>query len=139
MSESNTLLQLSYVTLFGLWLASNYVLIPVPVNLIITSTLIVYIGSHRSLKLLLTEEQGGVSKDEKEVMTSADAYRFPLVGSCALGSLYLAFKYYKDWANFLLSLYFSLIGVFTLTTTLSPFMATFIKGKLFIIFEFICI
>jgi minor histocompatibility antigen H13 len=128
MSESNTLLQLSYVTLFGLWLASNYVLIPVPVNLIITSTLIVYIGSHRSLKLLLTEEQGGASKDEKEVMTSADAYRFPLVGSCALGSLYLSFKYYKDIANLLLSLYFSLIGVFTLTTTLAPFMSTFIKG-----------
>lgn len=50
------------------------------------------------------------------------------MGSVALGSLYLAFKYYKDIANVLLSCYFSLVGVYTLTSTLSPVMAKVVTG-----------
>ena len=50
------------------------------------------------------------------------------MGSLALGSLYLAFKYYKDIANVLLSCYFSLVGVYTLTSTLSPVMSKVVTG-----------
>jgi len=47
--------------------------------------------------------------------------KFPFIGSAALGSLYVAFKYFdKDWVNFLLSLYFSLAGTITLTATAAP-------------------
>lgn len=56
--QHNLLLTLSYVLLFVFWGASNFILIPVSVNLIVTSTLIIYIGSHRSLRLLVTEDEG---------------------------------------------------------------------------------
>lgn len=124
--NSNTLLTLSYFVLFGQWAISSVVILPVSFSLVLTSTLILYIGCHRSLKLLLTEENGGTPKSEKEVLSVNDAYKFPFVGSAALLSLYIAFKVMdKDSVNLLLSLYFSLIGVFTLTTTFSPFLASF--------------
>lgn len=44
-----TLLRLSYVALLALGVVSGFVLIPVSVNLILSSFLIIYIGSHRSL------------------------------------------------------------------------------------------
>lgn len=53
-SMANIVLTLSYIALFTLWGLSNFILIPVSVNLIITSTLILYIGSHRSLRLLIS-------------------------------------------------------------------------------------
>jgi hypothetical protein len=52
----------SYICLFGIWLLSGFVAIPVPVNLIVTSTLILFIGCHRSLRLLCSEAEGGVPK-----------------------------------------------------------------------------
>jgi len=126
--KKNFFLYLSYAGLFGVWAASYFVLIPVPVNLILTSTLIVYIGSHRSLRLLISEAEGGAPASEKEVLTSGDAYRFPLVGSLALASLFLAFKYFKEIANKLLSFYFCMVGIYTLMSTLSPLMSSFVKS-----------
>ena len=124
--ESNSLLTLSYIVLFGQWALSSVVILPVSFSLVLTSTLILYIGCHRSLKLLLTEENGGSPKSEKEVLSINDAYKFPFVGSAALLSLYIAFKVLdKDSVNLLLSFYFSLIGTFTLTTTFSPFLSGF--------------
>ena len=55
----NLLLTASYIALFSIWGLSGFVAIPVPVNLIVTSTLILYIGCHRSLRLLATEAEGG--------------------------------------------------------------------------------
>ena len=128
-NEHNYLLTLSYVGLFGIWALQSFVLIPVSVNLVTTSTLILYIGCHRSIKLLATEEQGGVPNADKEIMSAADAYRFPFVGSAALFSLYVAFKYLdKDKVNLLLAVYFSVIGVYTLTNTFSPLFSRFITS-----------
>jgi minor histocompatibility antigen H13 len=63
------------------------------------------------------------------VLTANDAYKFPFVGSAALFGLYLAFKYLdKDMVNLLLGIYFSVIGVFTLTTTLAPFVKQFVSN-----------
>ena len=59
--SSNNLLTFSYLVLFSFWLLSYYVIIPVPLNLVVTSSLIVFIGSHKSLSLLLSESEGGVS------------------------------------------------------------------------------
>lgn len=51
---------------------------------------IIYIGCHRSLKL---RDKGSMTDEEQlETISSEDAYKFPLVGSCVLFSLYLAFK-----------------------------------------------
>ena len=126
----NLVLTASYIALFSIWGLSGFVAIPVPVNLIVTSTLILYIGCHRSLRLLATEAEGGVPKEEKEVLSAKDAYLFPFIGSGALFSLYVAFKYFdKDTVNLLLSLYFSVVGVFTLTGTLSPIMSRVVRGQ----------
>lgn len=123
------LLNLAYFLLVIFWGISYFVVLPVPVNLIVTSTAIIYIGSHRSLNLLVSEADGGFAHDEKEVLSAKDAYKFPIVGSLALFGLYLAFKYFdKDTVNLVLSLYFSLIGVFTLTSTFSKFVSQFIKS-----------
>lgn len=125
----NQLLLLSYILLFSFW-ALNYVIaLPVSLNLIVTSTAIVFIGSHRSLSLLVSESDGGPKKDEKETLSAHDAYKFPFVGSAALFGLYIAFKYFdKDTVNLLLSLYFSVVGVATLTSSLSKFVCQFITS-----------
>lgn len=125
----NQLLLLAYVLLFSFWAVSYYVALPVTLNLIVTSTAIVFIGSHRSLNLLVSEEHGGPKKDEKETISANDAYKFPFVGSAALLGLYVAFKFFdKDTVNLLLSLYFSLVGVLTLTGSLSKFVMQFITS-----------
>jgi minor histocompatibility antigen H13 len=129
MAAHNLSLTASYVALFSLWGISGLVVIPVPVNLIVTSSLILFIGCHRSLRLLATEAEGGARKEDKEMLSAKDAYLFPFIGSGALFSLYVAFKYFdKDTVNLLLSLYFSVVGVFTLTGTLSPVMSRVVKG-----------
>jgi minor histocompatibility antigen H13 len=128
-ARKNDLLTLAYCLLVGFWAISYLVALPIPVNLIVTSTAIIYIGSHRSLTLLLSEAEGGVSNDEKEVLSAKDAYKFPIIGSLSLFGLYLAFKYFdKNSINLILSLYFSLIGVFTLTNTFSKFLSQFLTN-----------
>lgn len=127
---TSPMLIIAYHVLFGIWAASYFYLIPVPVNLIMTSALIIYIGCHRSLALLQTDEKTGEAVVERETLTKEDAMKFPIIGSVALGTLYVAFKYLdKDWVNFLLSLYFSVIGTFTLTATASPLFAVFLPSK----------
>lgn len=129
MADNKSLI-LAYIVLFGFWAASYFIVIPVPVNLIVTSTTLVFIGSHRSLNLLVSEADGGLGKEEKEVLSAADAYKFPFIGSAALFSLYVAFKYFdKDTVNLLLTFYFCLVGVFALTTSLSKFVSQFITSK----------
>lgn len=126
----NSLLLLAYVLLFSFWAVSYFVALPVSLNLIVTSTSIVFIGSHRSLNLLVSESDGGPKKDEKETISAKDAYKFPFIGSAALLSLYVAFKYFdKDMINLLLSLYFSLVGVITLTGSLSKFVVRFVPSQ----------
>lgn len=127
---STQLVVAAYVALLSLWGLSNFIVIPVSFNLIATSTLIVFLGSHRSLTLLKSEAEGGVKASEKEVLSAQDAYKFPFVGSAALFSLYVAFKYFdKEVVNMIIAVYFALIGVFTLTTTFSPLVSTVVKGE----------
>jgi hypothetical protein len=41
----------------------------------------------------VNEEEGGMPAAQKEIISAQDAYKFPFIGSAALFSLYLAFKY----------------------------------------------
>jgi hypothetical protein len=124
----NLLLTLSYLVLFGFWLGSYFYAIDMTVNVIVTATLIIYIGSYRSLKLLATVEEGGSA--EREVLSSKDAAQFPIVGSCALFGLFCAFKYLdKEMVNIVLSAYFLFVGIFTMTGTLAPFVELVVTSK----------
>lgn len=127
---TNNYLNFAYLLLFSFWLLSYVIVIPVPLNLIVQSTCIVYIGSHRSINLLVSESDGGMASSDKEVLSINDAYKFPLVGSAALFGLYLAFKYCdKETVNLVISLYFSLVGIFALTSSFSKFVSQFITSK----------
>eukprot|EP01036_Dinobryon_divergens_P032009 gene32009-41511_t len=93
------------------------------------ATSIVYIGCHRSINLLRSEEEGGVAASERETLSAADAYKFPFIGSAALFGLYAAFKFFdKDTVNIILAVYFSLAGVYTLTSSFSKFASLFITS-----------
>ena len=71
--QHNIMLTLSYVILFGIWAMSYWYAMPMGPNVVLTATLIIYIGSHRSLRLLATEAEGGLAAKDKEVMTTKDA------------------------------------------------------------------
>jgi len=79
----------------------------------------IWIGSHLSL-----HHKG------KESMSSEDAWKFPFIGSAVLFGLYLLFKMFsKEYINFLLTLYFLVIGLASVTATLSPLFAPLFPKK----------
>lgn len=136
--QTNVLLWISYVMIFGLWWASQVVLIPYVVNCITLVACILYVACHWSLAL--REEPPAKEGDDKdgsspapppvETLTAADAYQFPLVGSCSLFGLYCAFKYLdKDLVNLLIGGYFCLAGCFALTATGGPALLALAGGK----------
>ncbi|TYZ62451.1 hypothetical protein PybrP1_005572 [[Pythium] brassicae (nom. inval.)] len=111
-----------YVGLIALMAASNFVLVPVPVQLIGSATSIIYIGATLSLKLKHHREASG--EKNEEVMKAEDAYMFPLLGSGVLFGLYMLFKLFdKDLVNLLLTSYFALVGAYSLTEAFSPLVA----------------
>ncbi|CEP08380.1 hypothetical protein [Parasitella parasitica] len=62
------------------------------------------------------------SEDEdesvSESLSSGDAYLFPIIGSCVLFSMYLAFRYLdKKYINYVLTGYFSIMGCAAVTKT----------------------
>ncbi len=138
---ANPLLLLSNATIFVLWGASQYILIPYVANLLILVTCILYSACHYSL--MLREEQalarGEVDptkpKDEQcpppasETLSKEDAMQFPIIGSMSLFSLYCAFKFFdKDTVNLLLSAYFSLMGCGAVTATASPVLSSVVPS-----------
>lgn len=111
---------LSYMSLLALGIAGNFVLIPINVNLLLTTFFVIYIGAHHSLH----------SVDEEATMTSEDAYWFPLTGSCVLFGLYMAFKMFKkEYVNSLLTAYFFVVGVVALAGSISPLIESIMYGN----------
>eukprot|EP00536_Pseudo-nitzschia_multiseries_P009156 jgi/Psemu1/257895/estExt_Genewise1Plus.C_2500037 len=59
----------------------------------------------------------------KETLKTEDAMQFPIMGSCSLFGLYLAFKFLgQDLVNLLIGGYFALVGLGALSLTISPVM-----------------
>jgi minor histocompatibility antigen H13 len=138
-----TYLLSSYVALLVVWGSSYFIGknitfrgetyfldIPVPCNLIVISSLIIYIGCHKSLNLLVSEADGGAKSKNKDVLSFDDAKMFPIVGSCTLFGLYCAIKYFgSDIVNILFSVYFAFVGTFSLTNMIYPLISVFIKSE----------
>lgn len=111
---------LSYAALIAINLVSNFVIIPCHVQLLLSASLTVYIGCHRSLL-----------QEKTESMKQEDAMKFPLVASVFLFGLYLVFKTFEpEHINMLLKAYFLLIGTFAMAMTFYPFMQHFGKSLL---------
>lgn len=125
------LLALSYVTIVGIWAASQFISIPYVVHLMVLVTAILYAACHDSLALLEEPQVAeGEEKPERDVLKTEDAYQFPIVGSITLFSLYLAVKYLgKEYVNLLIGAYFALIGCAAVGTTLSSFVGTVLPSK----------
>lgn len=128
-SSTNPLLITSYLTIVGLWVASQVVLIPYVVHLLTLVTAILYAACHSSLALREEPQpepgsEHGSVKSERETLRKEDAYQFPLIGSASLFGLYLAFKYLgKDLVNLLIGAYFAVVGCLALTMAFSPVIA----------------
>lgn len=128
MAKSSVWLSGSLLLLVAFWAASYFVVVPLTLNLIAHATLIVFVGCHYSLVLLPPDEneeddkaEGAAKVEAPPPMTMKDAALFPVIGSASLLGLYLAIKYLdKFYVETILSLYFSLVGVATMSTTFSP-------------------
>lgn len=133
--QTNVMLWTAYATIVGLWGAAQVVLIPYVANCIIMVAAILYVACHWSLALREEppadgDESGGPAPPPAEILTAADAYQFPLVGSVSLFSLYMAFKYLdKDLVNMLIGGYFALAGCLALTATFGPTLLAMAGGK----------
>eukprot|EP00741_Cyanophora_paradoxa_P020957 tig00021319_g20232.t1 len=83
----------------------SLVQVPVPAHMLLVSCACIYIGAHKSVHV--PEEQKAES-----VVQESDAYKFPLIASCALFGLYVLFKLFSpDLINLLLTAYIIVIGV----------------------------
>jgi len=113
------------------------------IGLIILAIIPIYVGSMKSIKQPKVkksekekeknEEESEESEDEEdeeiERFSLDDAKQFPIVGSAALISLFLVYKFFdKKYLNLLITIYFSIIGVGSLTQMFS-YLAEFILGK----------
>ena len=113
-------MRFAYLLLAAMVVSSAFVILPPNANIVLTSVLIVYVGSHFALSPSVDDE-GGAAGSPEPAMTSKDAAMFPLVGSVALVTLYAAFKFFnRDVVNMLLSVYFTAVGTFALTASLEP-------------------
>lgn len=88
--------------------------LPYSVSVVLHAALTVYVGSWRSVR----------ADPPTESMTHTDAMRFPIVGSCVLFGLFLAFKWLpKALVNALLSSYITFFGAFAINDVALPFVA----------------
>lgn len=106
--------------------------LPYQASMLLHASFIVLSGSIKAARAhdKHTEAQKAASISGKEntethfeSLSSADVYKFPFMASASLLSLFFALQYFKDWVNFLLSLYFSAIGVFALFAIAEPYVS----------------
>ena len=112
----------SFAAIGALLVATRFVIIPANVQMPLLTAAILYIGSHQSLKLSELDAVTGKRSSEGEAISKKDAMMFPLFGSMALLSLYVAYKFIgKEYMNLLLTSYIMLAGVSAVAQTLEPF------------------
>ncbi|KAI9203093.1 signal peptide peptidase-domain-containing protein [Polychytrium aggregatum] len=77
----------------------------------VMAVLPIYFGSHASIKYP-SKKRGAKPEPVAEYFSIQDAATFPIIGSITLFSLYLLFTYFdKAYINYVLTAYFSLLGV----------------------------
>jgi minor histocompatibility antigen H13 len=120
--SSGRLYWASHAVIGALLVATNYVLLPINPQMLLFTGAIICIGSHQSLKLSETFADG--KRKNSETMTHKDALMFPVFGSIALLSLYLAHKFIGKWLlNLLISAYVIILGAAAVAETLEPLIA----------------
>jgi len=70
------------------------------------------------------------SENVAEVMQASDAMQFPLVGSCGLFGLYIAFKFFEaETVNLVIGVYFCLVGWVAVGGTIEPIVRLCVPKK----------
>eukprot|EP00918_Siedleckia_nematoides_P025960 GHVU01056050.1.p1 GENE.GHVU01056050.1~~GHVU01056050.1.p1 ORF type:complete len:462 (+),score=128.02 GHVU01056050.1:319-1704(+) len=109
----------SYLALAAVLAITHFYPLPVGVQMMLYTFPIIYIGSHLSLKLIEIDPVTGAKTSSGEKLSQKDALLFPITGSAALFSLYLAYQFLsRYYVNLLLTAYLSLMGVAALAETL---------------------
>lgn len=99
---------------------SKIIVIPLIIQMFLYTFITTYVGSHDSLKQLEIDEKTGEKKKLSDNITAHDAILFPIIGSAALLTLYFAYKFLDPYyVNFLLTIYLTLAGVFSLAGVIS--------------------
>ncbi|GMH58321.1 hypothetical protein TrRE_jg993, partial [Triparma retinervis] len=133
LKKTSYMFPLSYLMVLLMWFVPQHYPVPYQANLLLTTTAVIYLGSHLSLHLRSPDPNGPGPSGESagEVMTAADAMRFPFVGSAALFGLYCAFKYLDEgWVNYLISFYFTFAGGMAVASSFEPIMQALLPGGL---------
>lgn len=105
---------------------SKFITIPLMLQMFLYTFITIYIGSHDSLKQLEIDEKTGEKKFKSDNITKHDAVLFPVIGSAALLTLYFAYKFLDPfYVNFLLTVYLTFAGVFSLEGVISNLLTPF--------------
>lgn len=112
----DTLVTLCYVGLLSTSIACFFIVIPLTLNILIHSVLLIIIGSVNSVKFMVRDKISRTEWNDDEpmieVVGTREAYQFPIIGSIMLFSLYLITKFAgKEIVGFVLVGYFMLIGM----------------------------
>ncbi|CDI82216.1 signal peptide peptidase domain-containing protein, putative [Eimeria praecox] len=115
---SLTLFYGSFLCLFLVMVIPWLSPVPVLLQMGLYTAPILYVGSHLSLKQNEVDATTGEKLNKGEAMNRTDAMLFPVFGSIALFSLYLAYKFLGTvWVNMLLTLYLTGVGLLALGET----------------------
>lgn len=130
-TTKNPVLVLANIGIIALWVLPQIIEIPFTVQILTMVTCILYVACHKSLTLREEQALATSGSGTVETMRKEDAMQFPLVGSVALFSLYLSFKYLdKDWVNFIIGIYFSAVGSLAVTASLAPVLSTIVPREI---------
>lgn len=111
-------------------IVTQFVLLPVIVQMLLYTGAILYISSHHSLAMFEKDPETG-EHPEVESVSRKDAMLFPIVGSGALFSMYVAYKFFgKYWVNLLLTTYLTVIGLVALAESLRPVLAPLLPEEM---------
>eukprot|EP01095_Lingulamoeba_sp_RSL-Kostka_P006830 TRINITY_DN215_c1_g1_i1.p1 TRINITY_DN215_c1_g1~~TRINITY_DN215_c1_g1_i1.p1 ORF type:complete len:388 (+),score=97.65 TRINITY_DN215_c1_g1_i1:1394-2557(+) len=99
----------------------------------------IFIGSYMSVYRILPSKddekkdknssKGGIKSSSSvqintETLSSKDAYMFPVIGSITLFGFYVLFKLFpKEYVNFILTIYFLMLGIGALATSLTSLLS----------------
>ena len=116
MVNMDMLLWVCYFSIAGVSAACFYVVVPLTLNIILHATLLIIIGSINSVKFMIRDKISRTEFDKDEVIVESvgmkEAYKFPIIGSVLLFTLYVLVKFVgKEAVSMFLIVYFMVIGM----------------------------
>lgn len=112
---------IAYAALGAMLVAPSAVFVPVPAQMIVLSSLVIFLASFNAAERERRRKADGENAEARDVISGDQAYRFPIVASLSLFSMFLAFKYLpNEWVSFALTMYSVVFGGFALANTLAP-------------------